>query len=109
MTPAEYFARVEEEIQEIKLLLLAQTDEVLRIEGACELTGLSRSAIYQKTCSQNGQPPELKFYKRGKRIYFRRSDLVQWMTQHQVSSRREIDERAVNLTRKPRHIGGHHA
>jgi hypothetical protein len=39
-------------------------------------------------------------YKLGKKIYFKRSDLIEWINKHRVRTREEIEQEALaNLTR----------
>ncbi len=71
-------------------------DDVIGVEAAMALTGLSKSGIYHKTCSRNGEPPELAHYKRGKRVYFSRAELTAWMTSTRVKDRAEIEADAAD-------------
>jgi predicted DNA-binding transcriptional regulator AlpA len=75
-------------------LLAGQTSEIMDVEMLHQMTGISRSAIYQKTCSRRGQPPELPHFKRGKRVYFRRSEILTWLMEHRVKNREEIEQEA---------------
>lgn len=95
MTTHEMFEQLRKELAEIRSILTEQADEILDIEGVRELTGLSKSAIYQKTCTRFDAPPELPHYRRGKRLYFKRSEIVVWLTAHPVRSRAAIDAAAA--------------
>lgn len=89
-------ARIETRLENVERLLTEGTaDAVLDVDAVRELTGLSRSAIYQKTCSRNGEPPELPHFKQGKRLYFRRSEITQWLTQNRVKDRARIEREAA--------------
>ncbi len=94
MTTNEMFLRIQNELEEIRGLLTERTDEVLDIEGVQRLTGLSKSAIYQKTCSRNAGPPELPHYRQGKRLYFRKSEIVKWLTSTPIKNRAAIESEA---------------
>jgi len=89
-------ARIESRLEAVERLLTEQADEVLAIDAVCGLTGLSKSAVYQKTCSRNGEAPELPHYKQGKRLYFRRSEIMSWLTRRRVLDRSEIESIAAN-------------
>lgn len=83
--------RIEQRLQALEDMLAHTTDEVMGVDAVCASTGLSKSAVYQKTCSRNGEPPELPHYKQGKRLYFRRSEITEWLTQRRVKGRAEIE------------------
>ena len=83
--------RVEQRLEALEHLMRDHTDDILDVGGAMALTGLSKSGIYHKTCSQEGAPPELGHFKRGKRLYFRRSELVRWITENRIKDRTEIE------------------
>lgn len=92
----EILVRIERRLEAIERNLSDRPDDVIEIDGAAAMTGLSKSAIYQKTCSRNGQAPELPHYKAGKRLYFRRSELVRWMTRRAVKDREAIAKEAAH-------------
>lgn len=69
-------------------------EQILDAEGASELTGLSLSSLYAKTCSKHGLPPILPHFKQGKRVYFKRSELIAWMTSTRIKNREEIERDA---------------
>lgn len=88
-------ARIERRLETVERLLQENTDDVLDIDALHKLTGLSKSAIYQKTCHRAGEAPELPHFKQGKRLYFRRSEILQWLTRNRVKDREQIEREAV--------------
>jgi predicted DNA-binding transcriptional regulator AlpA len=102
MSVQQTLARIEQRLETVERLLTDQTDEVLDVDALQAMTGISRSAIYQKTCSRNGEAPELPHFKRGKRLYFRRSEIVAWMTEHRVKDRSQIEQEAANFSIRSR-------
>jgi predicted DNA-binding transcriptional regulator AlpA len=88
-------ARIENRLEAVERLLQENADDVLDVDAVQRLTGLSKSAIYQKTCSRSGEPPELPHFKQGKRLYFRRSEIMQWLTQNRVKDRARITQDAA--------------
>src|SRR3954469_10373201 len=88
--------RIEDRLELLEQLLTEKADDVLDVDAVHALTGLSKSAVYQKTCSRNGEPPELPHYKQGKRLYFRRSEIMSWLTRRRVLDRAEIESIAAN-------------
>jgi predicted DNA-binding transcriptional regulator AlpA len=91
--------RLERRLEDIVKLLSQQADEVLDVAGVCRLTGLSKSAVYNKTCSVEGQPPELPHFKKGKRLYFSRAGIESWLTSNRVSSKAEIERDALRYSK----------
>lgn len=64
---------------------------VLTMKQAAAFTGLSTSRIYKLT-STRGIP----HYKQGKKLYFKRAELNEWLTQNRISTVAEIEREATN-------------
>jgi predicted DNA-binding transcriptional regulator AlpA len=105
MNTTDALLQINRKLEELAQLITERADEMLDVAGLQALTGLSRSAIYQKTCSQGGAPPELPHYKQGKRLYFKRSEVIDWMTQNRVRNRTETDALAAVFTPANRRRG----
>ena len=60
-------------------------EEVLNIQEASKLLNLSVSTIYSKVCKR-----EIPVNKQGKRIYFYRHELMQWIKSGRVKTYLEI-------------------
>ncbi len=75
--------------QEIK------TDEIGGIDLAIELTGLAKPTIYS-LCSERKIPHS----KRGKRLYFPRQDLLEWIKNGKRKTQTEIAIEAENYGQK---------
>lgn len=70
--------------------LLYQTKEVLTLEEASKLTGLSRSSLYKIPHMQT-----IPFYKpAGKLLYFECTDLLARMRQNRYATKSEIADEA---------------
>lgn len=63
--------------------------EIVDIKEAAEITRLTISGIYRKTHRH-----EIPFYKRNNKLYFRRSELEQWLTSCRISTTAEINSDA---------------
>lgn len=64
---------------------------ILTFEEGCLYTGLSKSYMYKHTSAGN-----VPFYKpEGRKIYFRRTDLDNWMLRNRQSSNEEISRKAT--------------
>ena len=78
-------------------------DEVLiNVQEAAGVTGLSVNTLYEKTCRR-----EVPHYKKGKRLYFRATELLKWITQGRVKTQTEIQQDAIThtLTRNEKNRG----
>lgn len=84
------------EVRELKAMITATADEVFDIKQASVFLRLSISAIYEKTSSRGGEPPELPHFKRGKRLFFSKVDLAKWLLTNRVLSSAEIQQIAVD-------------
>lgn len=83
---------MEEKIDQILVYSLLAAKNVLTLEDAALLTGLSKSHLYRLTCTH-----QIPFYKpNGKQIYFDRIELEAWMKQNRVATQQETGQKAVN-------------
>lgn len=74
-----------------KYSLLAAKD-VLTVEEAGLVMGLSPSTIYKMTALR-----QIPFYKpNGKLVFFNKRELEEWMMQNRVASEGEIEAKAAN-------------
>ena len=79
-------------LQRIEYNLLLTAKQVLNIEDAMYLTGLSRSHLYKLTCSR-----KIPYYKpEGKQIYFDRTELEAWLKRNRVNTVDEVEQEATN-------------
>ena len=64
---------------------------ILTFDEGCLYTGLSKSYMYKHTSNGN-----IAFFKpEGRKIYFKREDLENWMLRNRQSSNEEIERRAT--------------
>ncbi len=71
------------------------TEEILNLEKAAVYVGISKSTIYKYTSTK-----EIPHFKRGKRLFFKKVELDEWLTKNKVSSRDEIDKLATEYILK---------
>lgn len=64
----------------------SEDDEVLTIDGAAKVTKLAKQTIYQ-LCSKKGIP----YYKKNKRLYFKKSELIKWLEEGKQEVQEETD------------------
>lgn len=71
--------------------------KILNVDEAAKYLTVTKSHIYKLT-SQN----EIPHYKRGKKIYFKRAELDEWLTKHRIWTRDEIEQKATDyILRNP--------
>lgn len=81
--------------------ILSTTKEVLTAEEAARYMGMSMSYVYKLT--NRGLIP---FYKpTGKMVYFKRTELEQWLLANRYATNAELEERAEDHMRQE---GGRH-
>lgn len=96
--------KLQDKLDHIEQLLLEraentspETDELLTIGQAAELLNLSVSTLYGKVSRA-----EIPVNKRGKRLYFYRSELFEWIKAGRKKTRSEIREAvALHIASKP--------
>jgi excisionase family DNA binding protein len=71
------------------------TEEILNLEMASAYVGISKSTIYKYTSTK-----EIPHFKRGKRLFFKKAELDEWLTTNKISSREEIDRLATEYILK---------
>ena len=82
---------MEDMIKKIMIYSLLAAKNVLTLDDASLLTGLSRSYLYRLTCTH-----QIPYYKpNGKQIYFDRDELEAWMKQNRVAPVKEVEQQAV--------------
>ncbi|EDB5228013.1 MULTISPECIES: helix-turn-helix domain-containing protein [Gammaproteobacteria] len=90
------------ELYELKQLVRQQGQaqkEVLSAEECAELLGVSVSYVYRLTSEKR-----LPHYKpQGKKIYFKRDELLDWLLSHRISPDAELNEHVAKRVRQARH------
>lgn len=71
------------------------SSELLNIQEASEFLSLKVPTLYQKVSKR-----EIPFLKRSKRLYFKRSDLIEYLEKGRVKSVSEIVEETESLLKK---------
>lgn len=87
---AEFYAKlddIEKLLQECKVNKVVANDELLTISEAAILLKLSVATIYTKVCKN-----EIPANKQGKRLYFYRADLLNWIKSGRIKTITEIQQ-----------------
>ena len=70
-------------------------NDILSVEQAGAFLNLAKQTLYGFT-SKN----EIPFFKKGKKLYFRKSELEQWLTQGKQKTLKEIQKEAKDYINK---------
>lgn len=85
---------IEQTLQRIERLLLLSTKNVLNMAEVCQLTGYSQSHLYQLTSKR-----QIPFYRpEGKNLFFKKSDVEEWLLRNRVNTITEAEEAAASMT-----------
>jgi len=83
--------KLHDKLEHLEMLILRisiseeNEDELLNVEQASKLLDLSIATIYSKICKK-----EIPFNKKGKRVYFYKHELMQWIKSGHVKTYIEI-------------------
>lgn len=76
------------------LKLIAEKDELMDIEEAARFLKLSVTTIYSKVCRR-----EMPANKRGKKLYFTKSELKDWIKQGRIKTTPDYNAKADSYLR----------
>lgn len=71
------------------VVLNSSLPDVLNLKQASEYISLFKSAIYKKTAERS-----IQHFKQGKKLYFKTSNLSEWLTKLRISTKGEIEKEA---------------
>lgn len=74
----------------LEQLTLIGAKPVLDLEEAVMFTGLSRGHLYRLTSEK-----QIPYYKKCRKLYFKKSELEDWMLERRVPTQAEIEAQAV--------------
>lgn len=98
----ELYLKLESRMERDLKFLVVQKKEILTIDDVALILNLSTSQIYKLTMMG-----EIKFYKpHGKRIYFKKSDIDEWVFRDSETSEAEkLNSRAEEIFRRIKEVG----
>ena len=73
-------------LEDLTKILIVNNKEVLNFEEAMFLTGYKSDELYRKTRERT-----IPHYKSGKKLYFKREEVLGWMLRNKVATRDEIE------------------
>jgi len=90
-----------EKLNQIENLIKSQnnaaSDNVMNVEQLANYLDLSKSHIYKKTSSK-----EIPHYKKGKKLYFSKQEINQWILQDKIETFDKIEQKANEYLTKNR-------
>lgn len=66
-------------------------DEILNMDQLSELLGLAKPTLYKYTSGRI-----IPCYKKGKKLYFKKSEIIEWIAESKVKTIKEIEDEAIN-------------
>lgn len=84
---------MDERFDRLERATLIGAKPVLGVEEAAEFTGYTVKGIYTLTSEKR-----IPHYKKNGKLYFKKDELVAWMTERRVLTEKEIYSKAVTYT-----------
>ena len=85
----EIIRRLDARLDRIEQLTLIGAKNVLDLDEAVLLTGLSKGHIYRLTSER-----QIPHFKKCRHLYFKKQELEDWMLEHKVPTKSETDSMA---------------
>lgn len=79
-----------EKIDNLSRLTLISSKTVLDFEETLMFTGLSKGHLYRLTSGR-----QIPFFKKNRKLYFKKSDLEEWMLEQRIPTNNEIQGMAT--------------
>lgn len=96
----EKITRIEQMLTLEKIPELPSQKEMLTVSEAADFMNVSKSTLYKMSFNR-----DVPVYKpTGRRVYFKRDDLVNHLKQNRIMSKQEIEQEAINYLTRPRSV-----
>lgn len=83
--------KVYKKLEELEKLTLLSAKEMFTIDEASKYLGMSKDYLYIMTCKK-----QIPYYKpNGKRLYFKKAELNEWLQRNRVNSVEEAESSAA--------------
>ncbi len=79
-----------DKLDEIRNLTVLAAKTVLDVQEAALLIGFSEGHLYRLTSNK-----AIPHYKKGGKLYFRKGELEEWLTENRISTDQEISRKAA--------------
>lgn len=87
------FEKINQRLDRIEHIALISAKNVLDIQEAATLTGLSVGHLYRLTSGQ-----QIPHFKKSRKLYFKKSELEDWMLDCKVLTKQEAERQATTYT-----------
>ena len=87
---SEEYKQINSRLDRIEQLTLIGVKNVLSLEETAALTGFSVGHLYRLTSQK-----QIPHFKKNRKLYFRKSDIEDWMTEKRVLTGSEIESKAT--------------
>ena len=87
---SEEYKQINSRLDRIEQLTLIGVKNVLSLEETAALTGFSVGHLYRLTSQK-----QIPHFKKNRKLYFRKSDIEDWMTEKRVLTDSEIESKAT--------------
>ena len=88
---AQHVAELAERLERIERLLVISTKEAFNVDEAARFIGLSESRVRHLVWKK-----EIPHYKRGRSLFFKKSELEEWMLRDRIPTTEEIEQEAYS-------------
>jgi len=85
---------VEERLERIERLVMLGSKDVLNVQEVALLIGVSESRV-RHLCSERALP----YYKQGRNVYFRKSEVEKYLLSERIPSNSEINSKAATYSK----------
>lgn len=82
--------QLNEKIDNLSRLTLISSKTVLDFEETILFTGLSKGNLYRLTSNR-----EIPYFKKNRKLYFKKSELEEWMLDQRIPTKNEIQSQAT--------------
>lgn len=82
---------IENRLDRIERFTIINSKDVLDLEEASLFTGFSKGHLYRLTSERN-----IPHYKKSRKLYFKKSELEEWMLEDKVQTMDDINSQAAN-------------
>ncbi|MCC8155345.1 MAG: helix-turn-helix domain-containing protein [Tannerellaceae bacterium] len=87
------YEKIKNQLDRVEKFTLLGAKSIFDIDEAALYTGIKKGTLYTMTMNQ-----KIPYYKpNGKKIYFKREELDDWLTQNRISTKEEIDQKATTF------------
>lgn len=93
MTTTPTLQSISDKLDNISKITLMGAKTVLELSEASMFTGLSIGHLYRLTSGK-----QIPHYKKKRKLYFKKSDLEEWMLEQQILTERQIQKKATTYT-----------